>query len=85
MGRRGARDAASDGLEDVGHLEPPFEMEPGRPANFRISHPIRHQVLDELRRHALERVRGLEERDREVEESEQLGLVDVQVGELALQ
>ena len=50
-------------------------MEPRAPAHLRVRDPVRREVLDELARHAPQRVRGLQYRDRQVEETEQLRLV----------
>ena len=50
-------------------------MEPGGPPHLGIPNAVRREIVDELGRRPLESVGGLEERDRKVEEAEQLGLV----------
>ena len=69
--RRGAGDPGGDRLEDRRHRQPALEVQAWRPANLRVPHTVVHEVLDELAGDALERLTGLEQRDREVEVREQ--------------
>ena len=60
--------------------EAALEVESRRPADLRVSDAVADHVLDELGGHSLERLGGLEQRDRQVEEGEQLGLVGALLG-----
>src|SRR5688500_12595874 len=73
--RRRAGDAHGDRLDDIAHAEPAFEVEPRRPSDLGVRDPVRGQVLHQLARRSLERFARLEQRDREVEETEELRLV----------
>ena len=78
--RRGAGDARRDRLDDGVHGQAAVEVESRCPADLRVSDAVRDQVLDQLGGHSLECLGGLEQRDRQVEEGEQLGLVGAPLG-----
>ena len=80
IGRGGARDARGDCLDHRRDGHPSLEMEPWSPADLGVSDSIEHEVLHELGGNSLERLGGLEQRDRQVEEGEQLGLVSAALG-----
>ena len=74
-GGRRAGYTAGHRLNDLPDREPSLEVQAGGPANLGIPDSVGGEVLDELGGGALEGVRGLEERDGQVEEGQQLGLV----------
>ncbi len=75
-----SRDPGRDRLEDRGHRQTALEVQAWRPANLRVPDAVVREVLDELAGDTLERVTGLEQRDREVEVLEQLRLARAVLG-----
>jgi hypothetical protein len=73
--RGAARDAGRDSIDHVVDREPGLEVEAGSPADLGVSDAVGRQIVDQLARHPGERLARLEQRDRKVEEPEQLGLV----------
>ena len=72
---RGRGDPGRHRLDHGRHRQPALEVEAWCPADLRVPHAIGGQVLEQLGGGAFERLGRLEQRDRQVEEGQQLGLV----------
>lgn len=73
-------DRRCHGLDHDPDREAAFGVQSRRPPDFGVSDAIGQQIVDELGGHALERLGRLEQRDRQVKELEQRGLVLATLG-----